>query len=87
MVTINTDEGLEGHCFLGSSSQGADVLAVPMMKKIKPLLLDRNPLAVGAIWQDMRKHRRHVAPHDIGAVDSSTLVRAAQASVRWYAMA
>lgn len=69
MVTVHTDEGVEGHAFLGSPSQGADVLVGPLMTLVKPLLMGRNPLDIGAIWQDTWKHRRHVTPRAVGAVD------------------
>ncbi|MCZ6632728.1 MAG: mandelate racemase [bacterium] len=69
VVTVHTDQDLEGHAFLGSPSQGADVFAGPLMARIKPGLIDRNPLDIGAIWQDMWKERRYVSPRAIGAVD------------------
>ena len=43
VVTVFTDEGVEGHAFLGSSRQGADAYAGPLMEFIKPSLLGRNP--------------------------------------------
>lgn len=69
VLTIQTDEGVEGHSFLGSSRQGADVFAGPLMELIKPTLIGRNPLDIGAIWYDMWKHNRYVHIRAIGAVD------------------
>ncbi len=69
VVTVQTDGGLEGHAFLGSPSQGADVFAGPLMDRIKPILIGRNPLDIGAIWQNMWDQHRYVALRTIGAVD------------------
>ena len=32
IVTVHTDEGVEGHAFLGSSRQGADAYAGPLIE-------------------------------------------------------
>jgi len=69
IVTVHTDEGLEGHAFLGSSRQGADQFAQTLMEVVKPVVIGRNPLDTGAIWEDMWKQRRNVSPRNIGAVD------------------
>ncbi|MFQ6030465.1 MAG: mandelate racemase, partial [Dehalococcoidia bacterium] len=37
VVTVSTDEGLEGHAFLGSSRQGADAFVGPLLEFIKPM--------------------------------------------------
>jgi L-alanine-DL-glutamate epimerase-like enolase superfamily enzyme len=69
IVTVQTDEGVEGHSFLGSPSQGADVSAGPLMALVKPMLIGRNPLDIGAIWQEMWGMHRLVSLRAIGAVD------------------
>lgn len=69
IVTVHTDDGVEGHAFLGSSRQGADQFAQTLMEVVKPVVVGRNPLDTGAIWEDMWKQRRNVSPRTIGAVD------------------
>ena len=69
VLTVRTDEGVEGHAFLGSSRQGADAYAGPLMEIVKPNLLGRNPLDIGAIWREMWKENRSVSTNAIGAVD------------------
>ncbi|MHB1417119.1 MAG: enolase-like domain-containing protein, partial [Chloroflexota bacterium] len=69
LVTVSTDEGLEGHSFLGSSRQGAEEFAIPLMKVLKPLVVGQDPLFTGAIWERMWKQRRSTWPRTIGAVD------------------
>ena len=69
VLTVHTDEGVEGHAFLGSSRQGADAHAGPLMEFIKPAVVGANPLDIGAIWQRMWKMNRSVSTNSIGAVD------------------
>ena len=69
VVTVSTDEGIEGHSFLGSSRQGADAFVGHMMEFIKPMLLGSNPLDIGATWAKMWKLNRSVSTNAIGAID------------------
>ena len=69
VVTVHTDEGIEGHAFLGSSRQGADAYAGPLLEFVKPAIMGANPLDSGAIWQKMWKMNRSVTTNAIGAVD------------------
>jgi L-alanine-DL-glutamate epimerase-like enolase superfamily enzyme len=69
VLKMQTDEGIEGHAFLGSSRQGADAFAGPMLELLKPAVLGRDPLAVGAIWQQLWKYNRFVSIRAIGAID------------------
>jgi L-alanine-DL-glutamate epimerase-like enolase superfamily enzyme len=69
VVTITTDEGLEGHSFLGTSSQGADEFAGEVLQRLKPIVLGRDPLDVGAIWQELWARNRLVSMKSICCVD------------------
>jgi L-alanine-DL-glutamate epimerase-like enolase superfamily enzyme len=69
IVTVHTDEGVEGHAFLGSSRQGADAHTGPLLQFLKPLLVGANPLDSGAIWQKMWRLNRSVSTNAIGAID------------------
>ncbi|HYU19723.1 MAG TPA: enolase C-terminal domain-like protein [Chloroflexota bacterium] len=69
VVTIKTDEGVEGHSFLGSAFQGADEFAGQVLQRLKPLVIGRNPLDIGAIWQDVWSRNRRVSALAICAVD------------------
>lgn len=69
VVTVHTDEGVDGHSFLGSSRQGADAHVKPLIEFIKPLVVGRNPLDIGAIWAEMWKQNRAVTTYAMGAVD------------------
>jgi L-alanine-DL-glutamate epimerase-like enolase superfamily enzyme len=69
VVTVSTDEGVDGHAFLGSSRQGADAFVGPLMEFVKPTLVGSNPLDIGATWAKMWKLNRSVSTNAIGAVD------------------
>src|SRR5579862_1186427 len=69
VVSIETDEGVTGHSFLGSASAGADLFADQVLKRLKPLVLGRNPLDIGAIWVDLWRTNRNVDTRSICAVD------------------
>ena len=69
VVTIHTDESIEGHAFLGSSKQGADAFVGPLMEFVKPMIMGADPLDIGSIWSRMWKMNRSVSTYAIGAVD------------------
>jgi L-alanine-DL-glutamate epimerase-like enolase superfamily enzyme len=69
VVTLTTDEGIVGHSFLGSASAGADQFAPQVLQRLKPLVLGRNPLDIGAIWADLWRTNRNVDTRSICAVD------------------
>lgn len=69
IVTVETDEGISGNAFLGSSRMGADHFAPGLIEFIKPMLMGRNPQDIGAIWWDMWKMNRSVTTYVIGAID------------------
>ena len=69
VVTVETDEGISGNAFLGSSRMGADHFAPGLIEFIKPIVMGRNPQDIGSIWWDMWKQNRSVSTNVIGAID------------------
>ena len=69
VVTVETDQGINGNAFLGSSRVGANHHAPGLIEFIKPIVMGRNPLDIGAIWQDMWKMNRSVSTYVIAAID------------------
>ena len=69
VLTIRTDEGLEGHSFLGSASRDATMDAEALLTYLKPVVMGQNPLDIGRFWHAMWKRRRGVSFRAIGAVD------------------
>ncbi len=69
VVTIHTDEGVDGHAFLGTARVNADMYSGPLMEWLKPTVVGCNPLDTGALWTAMWKHNRYVPASAIGAMD------------------
>ncbi|MFT5391497.1 MAG: L-alanine-DL-glutamate epimerase-like enolase superfamily enzyme [Gammaproteobacteria bacterium] len=69
VVSVETDEGITGNAFLGSSRVGADHFAPGLIEFLKPMIMGRNPQDIGAIWWDLWKMNRSVSTYVIGAVD------------------
>jgi L-alanine-DL-glutamate epimerase-like enolase superfamily enzyme len=69
VVTIATDEAVQGHAFLGSVSSDADLLGQQIIRRLKPLLVGRNPLDIGAIWKDLWSRNRVADVRAICAID------------------
>ena len=69
LVSIKTDDGVEGHSFLGSSSRGANFDAASLIRYLKPLLMGQNPLDRERLYQQMWARNRNTTLRCIGAVD------------------
>ncbi len=69
VVTVETDEAISGHAFLGSSRMGAQHFVPSLIEFIKPRLLGKNPQNIGQIWWDLWKQNRSVSTYVIGAID------------------
>jgi L-alanine-DL-glutamate epimerase-like enolase superfamily enzyme len=64
LLTISTDEGVEGHTFLGGPGED---LAEAVLRGVRPMLLGADPLDIGRIWR--LTGRRGLPPSVQGAVD------------------
>jgi L-alanine-DL-glutamate epimerase-like enolase superfamily enzyme len=69
VLTIDTDEGVQGVDFLPGPGPGAAIVGQQIVTFLKPLLLGRDPLEIGALWQAMHRRQRFVDPAAIGVVD------------------
>ena len=69
LVEIGTDAGIAGQSFLGTTWRGAQYDSPFLMEVIKPLLIGRDALQIGGIWNDLIGARREVSMRAIGAVD------------------
>ena len=65
-MTIRTDDGIEGHSFLG---MGASVAAQPLLRMLKPVVMGRDPLAREQLYHAMLERRLVVQPWVVGAID------------------
>jgi L-alanine-DL-glutamate epimerase-like enolase superfamily enzyme len=69
LLTISTDEGVEGHAFLGSASRGANIDAESLIQHLKPVVMDQDPLDRERLYQGLWKRNRNTTMRAIGAVD------------------
>ena len=69
LLTVRTDEGVEGHAFLGSSSRGAAMDGASLIRFLKPLVLGQDPLERERLWQAMWQRNRGTTLRAIVAVD------------------
>jgi L-alanine-DL-glutamate epimerase-like enolase superfamily enzyme len=69
VVTISTDEGIEGRTFLGASNRGADIDVPAVLTYLKPTLMGQNPFDIGRLWNDMSRWHRVASLRAIGAMD------------------
>jgi L-alanine-DL-glutamate epimerase-like enolase superfamily enzyme len=69
LVTIRTDQGLEGHAFLGAASRAGSVDAKIVTGVLKPMLIGEDPLDRELLYERMWQRARLFALRAIGAVD------------------
>ncbi len=69
LVTIRTDEGVEGHAFLGNSSRAASNDAQSLINFLKPLLMGQDPLDREKLYYLTMLRGRNTTLRCIGAVD------------------
>jgi L-alanine-DL-glutamate epimerase-like enolase superfamily enzyme len=69
VVSIKTDEGVEGNTFLSFPGPGPAAVGEQIVTFLKPVLLDRDPLDVGALSAAVSRMYRFVDPIAIGSVD------------------
>jgi L-alanine-DL-glutamate epimerase-like enolase superfamily enzyme len=53
VVTVRTDQGAEGHSFIGAHAMSGDRWGADLLQFLKPVLLGRNALDLGRLWHDM----------------------------------
>ena len=66
VLRIHTDDGVEGNTFI--SPPGPNVTE-QILKHVKPLLLGRDPLDIGAIWHELWARRRGMHSTVQGYID------------------
>ena len=69
LVTVSTDEGVDGHAILGHSGQGADHDGKSLLQFLKPDLIGQDPLDRERLWQTMMLRVRRTTLRAVGALD------------------
>jgi L-alanine-DL-glutamate epimerase-like enolase superfamily enzyme len=71
LLRIATDEGIEGHAFLGSALNPAETDAGALIRFLKPVLMGKDPLAREDLHAAMRMRQRNTGLRVIGACDTA----------------
>ncbi len=69
LLRLQTDEGVEGHAFLGSAIRGAKNDAESLIRSLKPIVMGQDPLERERLYQALWQRNRHTTLRAIGAVD------------------
>jgi L-alanine-DL-glutamate epimerase-like enolase superfamily enzyme len=69
LVTIATDQGVQGHAFLGSAMRGAHLDGQSLIQFLKPTVLGQDPLDRERLYQAMWQKNRQTTYRAIGAMD------------------
>jgi len=69
LVRIQTDEGVEGHAFLGTSSNPASLDGPGLIRFLKPIVMGQNPLDRERLNRLLWSRARAATIRSIGAVD------------------
>ncbi|MBV8393184.1 MAG: mandelate racemase [Alphaproteobacteria bacterium] len=69
LLTLSTDQGLQGHAFLGSASNPATTDGQGLITHLKQFLMGRDPMLREAIVADLWRKQRHAGVRAIGAAD------------------
>src|SRR5215470_7542876 len=80
LLRIATDQGTEGHAFLGSALNPAETDAGALIRFLKPVLMGKDPLAREDLHAAMRMRQRNTGLRVIGACDTALWDIAAKAA-------
>jgi L-alanine-DL-glutamate epimerase-like enolase superfamily enzyme len=69
LLAIVTDEGVEGHAFLGSAMRGAHLDGESLIQYLKPVVLGQDPLERERLYQALWHRNRATTLRAIGAMD------------------
>ncbi len=69
LLALRTDDGVEGHAFLGSASNSATTDGQGLITHLKPLLMGKDPMRREALVAELWRKQRVAGVRAIGAVD------------------
>ena len=69
LLTIRTDDGVEGHAFLGSAMRGAHLDGESLIQQLKPVVMGQDPLERERLYQALWYRNRSTTYRAIGAMD------------------
>lgn len=80
LLRVRTDDGIEGHAFLGSAMFSAELDARMLIDKLKPQVMGENPLDRERLYDRLWARHRYSTMRAIGAVDVALWDIAAKAA-------
>jgi L-alanine-DL-glutamate epimerase-like enolase superfamily enzyme len=69
LLRVVTDQGLEGHAFLGSASRGAHIDGESLIHYLKPIVMGQDPLDRERLYQALSSRIRNTTYRALGAMD------------------
>jgi L-alanine-DL-glutamate epimerase-like enolase superfamily enzyme len=69
LLRVMTDGGIEGHAFLGSAMRSAHMDAESLVRYLKPVVLNQDPLDRERLYQGLWARNRSTTLRAIGAMD------------------
>jgi len=69
LLTIATDEGIEGHAFLGTANKPASLDGPSLIRYLKPIVVGQDPLERERLYHALWQRSRLTSIRTIGAVD------------------
>jgi L-alanine-DL-glutamate epimerase-like enolase superfamily enzyme len=69
LLTLRTDDGVEGHAFLGAASRPATLDAQSLISQLKPILMGQDPLDRERLYHAMCSRLRTTTYRAVGAAD------------------
>jgi L-alanine-DL-glutamate epimerase-like enolase superfamily enzyme len=69
VLTIATADGVEGTAFVSTNHAHSALIAYPLAEVVRPQLIGRDALDIGAIWQLLWRQESALGPAAIGGVD------------------
>src|SRR2546426_8305155 len=68
LLSIRTDDGVEGHAFLGSAMRSATLDAESLIQHLKPIVMGQDPLERERLYQALWQKNRATPFRAIGAL-------------------
>ena len=69
VVTIKTDQGAEGHSFLGAHRMSGDRWGADLLQFLKPVIMGQNALDLGRLWHNLYNQSGYIMFPVLAAVD------------------
>jgi L-alanine-DL-glutamate epimerase-like enolase superfamily enzyme len=69
LVTVKTDQGAEGHSFLGAHRMSGERWGADLLQFLKPVVMGQNALDLGRLWQSLYNQSNYLMFPVLAAMD------------------